>query len=69
MADDYFVRMNDLEAAEMLKQMAKMDLRTIGDQNAWLIRQAWAMRANQLNQTTIAQTQAIISDLSAGETK
>ena len=41
---DYAIRTNDVEAGEMLQQMAKEDLRTIGNEVAWIIRQEWARR-------------------------
>jgi len=35
----YMIQMNDLEAADMLQAMAREDLRSYGNQVAWLIRQ------------------------------
>lgn len=42
--DEFFVRMNDTEAGKMLKELAVTDLRKIGDECAWLIRQEYARR-------------------------
>ena len=44
-----FVRMNDPEAGEMLRRIAKDEKRTIGDQNSILIRQEYARRYSQPN--------------------
>lgn len=40
----YMIQMNDLEAAEKLRELAKADLRTLGNQVAWLIHQEYARR-------------------------
>lgn len=40
----YMIQMNDLEAADMLQAMAREDLRSYGNQVAWLIRQEFDRR-------------------------
>lgn len=42
--DYYMIQMNDLEAAEMLRELAKEDIRSFGSETAWLIRQEFARR-------------------------
>jgi len=69
MADDYMVRMNDLEAAEKLKVMAKMDKRTIGDQNAWIIHQMWALRTGLPAAMMPIIPSATVPDITSGEAK
>ncbi len=40
----YMIQMNDLEAAEMLRELAKEDIRSFGSETAWLIRQEYNRR-------------------------
>jgi hypothetical protein len=40
----YMIQMNDLDAAEMLRELAKEDIRSFGSETAWLIRQEHARR-------------------------
>ena len=40
----YMIQMNDIEAADMLQAMARADLRSYGNQVAWLIRQEYDRR-------------------------
>lgn len=42
----YMIQMTDTEAAKMLQTMAKEDLRSYGNQVAYLIRQEWVKRLN-----------------------
>lgn len=50
MANNYYmIQMNDTDAAELLKKLAQHDLRTLGNEVAWLIRQEWARRYSQPN--------------------
>lgn len=37
------------EAADMLQKLAEMDMRSIGKETAWLIRQEWARRLSRPN--------------------
>ena len=41
---DYQIRTNDLSVKPLIEQMAKEDLRTVGNEIAFLIRQEWARR-------------------------
>lgn len=47
----YMIQMNDLEAADMLQAMAREDLRSYGNQVAWLIRQEVDRRNSEDNTT------------------
>jgi hypothetical protein len=47
----YMIQMNDLEAADMLQSMAREDLRSYGNQVAWLIRQEVDRRNSEDNTT------------------
>lgn len=40
----YMIQMNDLEASDMLRELAKDDIRSIGSETAWLIRQEFNRR-------------------------
>lgn len=41
---DYQIRTNDLSVKPLIEQMAKEDLRTVGNEIAFLIRQEWERR-------------------------
>jgi hypothetical protein len=60
MADNtFFIRTSDPEAGEMLRKMAELDMRSIGNEVAWLIRQEYARRYSQPNANiTIAEAEA-----------
>jgi hypothetical protein len=45
------IRVTDQSALEMIRVLAKDDLRTMGDQVAWLIRQEYVRRYNQVHST------------------
>ncbi|MEA4811196.1 MAG: hypothetical protein VB108_01345 [Anaerolineaceae bacterium] len=40
----YMIQMYDTKAADFLREMAAKDLRSLGNQVAWLIRQEYARR-------------------------
>lgn len=57
MAKDYYmIQMNDLEAADYLKTMSTNDLRSIGNEVAWLIRQEWERRQVEAKETPVEST-------------
>lgn len=43
------------EAADMLQQLAEMDMRSIGKETAWLIRQEWARRYSHPSPLTLGE--------------
>jgi len=43
------IRITDQEALAMIRTLADQDLRSMGSQVAWLIRQEWARRHSQPN--------------------
>lgn len=47
--ENELIRVSDTEARAMLRQLAEMDLRAMGNEVAWLIRQEWARRFSQPN--------------------
>jgi hypothetical protein len=43
------IRVNDVEALEMIRTLSEQDLRSMGAEVAWLIRQEWARRYSRPN--------------------
>lgn len=41
---DFQIRTSDVEAGEMLRRLAEEDMRSIGNEVAWIIRQEFARR-------------------------
>jgi hypothetical protein len=46
---DTFIRIKDREAQKMLLKLAKEDMRTLGNQVAWLTRQEYSRRYSRPN--------------------
>ena len=44
---DFQIRTSDTEAGEMLRKLAEDDMRSIGNEVAWIIRKEYARRHNQ----------------------
>ncbi len=45
--ENELIRVPDTEARAMLRQLAEMDLRAMGNEVAWIVRQEWARRFSQ----------------------
>lgn len=58
MTTQFKIYVTDFEAADMLKQLAKDDLRSIGDQTVWIIRQEYARRYSKPTLVTIGEAEA-----------
>lgn len=58
----YFVRMSDMEASEMLRQLASDDMRTIAGEVAWLVRREYERR----QQPVTAAAEAVGAESQAG---
>ena len=57
------IRVNDDEALSMIRILAEQDLRSMGAEVAWLIRQEYARRFSQPNPlVTVAEAQAAAPD-------
>jgi len=46
---DRLIRLADSEAADMVQKLSEMDVRSMGGEVAWLIRQEYARRFSQPN--------------------
>ena len=46
---DFQIRTSDLEAGELLRHLAEEDMRSMGNEIAWIIRQEFARRYSQPN--------------------
>jgi hypothetical protein len=56
---DFQIRTSDVEAGELLKRLAEIDMRSMGNEVAWIIRQEYARRYSQPNANiTIAEAEA-----------
>lgn len=48
MADsDTLIRVPDTEAVEMLRNLTQVDMRSMGNEVAWIVRQEWARRLKE----------------------
>lgn len=57
--NDFYMRTSDSEAGEMLKKLAENDMRSIGNEIAWLIRQEYARRYSRPNPlVTVGEAEA-----------
>lgn len=45
--NDVFIRTSDSEAGELLRKLAEVDMRSMGNEFAWIVRQEWARRIKQ----------------------
>lgn len=65
---DFQIRTSDVEAGELLRHLADKDMRSMGNEVAWLIRQEYARRYSQPNPViTIEQACAAALAVATGE--